>query len=86
MRVFENPQTTRAPAIDGSAESSKLMAEQAPRGAWIVEALIVALVLLLVGRSLGVAITLTAFMVAVAIGMLLTLATHFLVKLLRGTK
>lgn len=43
------------------------------RGAWIVEALIVALVLMLVGKSIGLAISLFAFIVAFAFGALLIL-------------
>jgi hypothetical protein len=46
------------------------------RGAWIVEALIAALVLLLIGKSIGVAISLYAFLLALVFAVLLVLGAR----------
>lgn len=51
------------------------------RGAWLVETLIVALVLLLVGKSFGIAITLTAFGAAALLAIVIRLGVAFLRQL-----
>jgi hypothetical protein len=60
------------PAFD---RPSKTLANMM-RGARFVETLIVALALLLVGKTIGIAITLVAFVVALALAAVIVLGVH----------
>jgi hypothetical protein len=57
---------------------SKALAREAMRGAWFVETLVVALVFLLVGKTLGIAITFYAFLGASLLAVAIMLCANML--------